>query len=702
MTITKYCTVLFCCFVACITTRAQTTTDSISGALRQHPQQDSIRLELLNRLGAAYTNDAADSGILVATEAITLAQHLHLPEKEAAAWRNKALHYHGLQKDSLSLDASNRALSIARQLHLPLLEAKTLHAMGLVYNSESEYYKAIDCHSRALALFHTIHDDTGMAGAANSIGTNYLFLGNYTMAIQYYQQALSVYRKQGNNGGTGLVLSNLAIVYRRMSKPLKAIEYSREALHYHEQNGNTLARANILSNIANVYDDMDSTALALAYYRQSLQLHRQLHNTRGIASVYLNMGIVYNGTKDAAHAFLYLEKGRALYEQLGDKNSLAIAWSELGKASLTAPATVLQQQHINPANRYAAAIADEQRALQLATAIASVDNQRDIWQYLSEAYEAQGNSTKALAAYKQYVLLKDSVLNDEAKENILRLTMQYEHEKKQAALQAAFEKQQNTAVAAIQHQRLVTMVVLGSAVVLLVTALLGFRLYKRKRDARALQLDAERRSQIAEVEMKALRSQLNPHFIFNSLNAISDYLRQHQTGAADEYLVRFARLMRLILENADHREIPLEDDLTAMRLYMQLETLRLQQGFNFHIEVDEALDTARILVPPLILQPLVENSIWHGIARKTGGGGLITIRICKQNDTLLCTVEDNGAGRINTERNGSPRRKSYGMQLTASRIALLSKTTDTATAITITDLQPGTRVSLVLPLIETD
>src|SRR5690606_13954290 len=113
----------------------------------------------------------------------------------------------------------------------------------------------------------------------------------------------------------------------------------------------------------------------------------------------------------------------------------------------------------------------------------------------------------------------------------------------------------------------------------------------------------------------------------------------------DTYLTKFAKLMRLILENSEHKEVPLADDLQALELYMQLEALRLNNKFEYTIEVDENLDTENTLVPPLLLQPFVENSIWHGIARKEGSGR-ITVSVKRENDMLKCTVEDDGVGRF--------------------------------------------------------
>src|SRR3569833_882638 len=144
--------------------------------------------------------------------------------------------------------------------------------------------------------------------------------------------------------------------------------------------------------------------------------------------------------------------------------------------------------------------------------------------------------------------------------------------------------------------------------------------------------------------MKALRTQLNPHFIFNSLNSIGDYIARHDKETADIYLSRFARLMRMILENSEYENISLADDLKALELYIQLEALRLGQKLLYHIEVDDDIDPELTLVPPMLLQPFVENSIWHGISPKNGSG-CIYIRVKMNAGMVEYTVEDEGIGR---------------------------------------------------------
>ena len=250
--------------------------------------------------------------------------------------------------------------------------------------------------------------------------------------------------------------------------------------------------------------------------------------------------------------------------------------------------------------------------------------------------------------------------------------MQYQADKKAAVLKAENE-------ARISQQRITRNAIIAGSIILLLGGMISFLFYKRKRDAVTRQNEAELKAEISETEMKALRSQMNPHFIFNSLNSISDYISKNNTAIADEYLTKFAKLMRLVLENSEQKEVPLASDLNALELYMQLEALRMKNKFTYEIIVDETIDQENTLVPPLILQPFVENSIWHGIAKKEGPGKIIVL-IKKEGSMINCIVEDNGIGRPEikdvTALKDSTGRRSLGMKITKERIDILNKRTE--------------------------
>jgi ligand-binding sensor domain-containing protein len=215
---------------------------------------------------------------------------------------------------------------------------------------------------------------------------------------------------------------------------------------------------------------------------------------------------------------------------------------------------------------------------------------------------------------------------------------------------------------------------------------------------------AELNQKAAELEMQALRAQMNPHFIFNSLNSINMFILENNNLQASEYLSKFSRLVRLILQNSQEAFIPLEKELEALQLYLELEALRFENKFEYKITVDEDIDTTVLKVPPLIIQPYAENAIWHGLMHKQEKGYL-EIEIYQQEEVLFCKITDDGIGRkraAELKSKSGTIQKSLGMRITADRIAMLhqqNKTFITITDLVLADGNPGgTEVLIEIPV----
>ena len=215
--------------------------------------------------------------------------------------------------------------------------------------------------------------------------------------------------------------------------------------------------------------------------------------------------------------------------------------------------------------------------------------------------------------------------------------------------------------------------------------------------------DYERK--IAEVEMQALRAQMNPHFMFNSLNSINNFILKNDPENASGYLTKFSRLMRLILDNSRSEWVLLENELKALELYIELESVRFDRSFDYAIEVTKDISLETVLIPPLIIQPYVENAIWHGLLHRKIPGGRLDIRLWRKEDKLYIEIEDNGVGRDEAKRLKSKTatiQKSHGMKITAERIDIVNKVYNVNTGVTITDLkndtgtQNGTAVLITL------
>ena len=210
----------------------------------------------------------------------------------------------------------------------------------------------------------------------------------------------------------------------------------------------------------------------------------------------------------------------------------------------------------------------------------------------------------------------------------------------------------------------------------------------------------------SELEMQALRAQMNPHFVFNSLSSINRFILQNNRNQASEYLTKFSKLIRLILQNSQVSLIPLESELESLGLYLELEAVRFEHHFTYKIVVNNQLDVTALKVPPLVIQPYAENAIWHGLMHKEDKGTL-TIELFEETEMLCCKITDDGIGRKMAQQKKSKSansHKSMGMRITAERISLLQRQTNLMTSITINDLvlpdgnAGGTEVFLKLPL----
>ncbi|AQG79437.1 sensor histidine kinase [Spirosoma montaniterrae] len=211
---------------------------------------------------------------------------------------------------------------------------------------------------------------------------------------------------------------------------------------------------------------------------------------------------------------------------------------------------------------------------------------------------------------------------------------------------------------------------------------------------------------LAEVEMLALRSQMNPHFLFNSLNTIEYFVLKGDEEKASRYLSNFSRLLRLILNHSNEDTVRLSEELTGLRLYLELEATRFGDEFQYSIETNTAIDQDEVLLPPLLLQPFVENAIWHGLRQSKRPDKRLWVRLLVQDaQTLRFEIEDNGIGRqraADLKSRSASARKSYGMAITQQRIELFNRNYPSQLDVQLLDLegneQTGTLVRMTYRL----
>jgi hypothetical protein len=319
------------------------------------------------------------------------------------------------------------------------------------------------------------------------------------------------------------------------------------------------------------------------------------------------------------------------------------------------------------------------------------------WVYLdmSDMYLQKRDTSNAFKNYVIYKKYNDLYLKKSNVQGLADAKIRYDAETHNKELQLLSLR--------VSNQRLL---IYGYTGLFVLSLAIGILLFSRAK-VKAKHNISEMNQKISEITQANLRQQMNPHFIFNTLNSIQYYMYQHDKLATNNYLTKFSSLMRKVLENSRHTSISLRDELEALNLYLELEMIRFKDKFDYEIKVDEEIDTILYKVPTMLIQPYVENSISHGLM-PCEEKGLIKINLKLENQYISCTIEDNGIGReaaqlIKRKKEGN--HNSLGTQIVESRLDLVNALYGTSLKTIYTDLKnangepEGTLVEIQIPIL---
>ncbi len=314
---------------------------------------------------------------------------------------------------------------------------------------------------------------------------------------------------------------------------------------------------------------------------------------------------------------------------------------------------------------------------------------------MSDLYIKTNDTSNAFKSYVQFKKFSDSLLIKSKTQGLADARLRYEadsHNKEVALLSLR-----------LKNNRILNY---GFAGFILLTGTIGLLLLRGSK-LKAKRRISEMNRQISEITQANLRQQMNPHFIFNTLNSIQYYMYQHDKLATNNYLTKFSSLMRKVLENSQHTSVPLQDELDALNLYLELECLRFKDKFDYEINIDEDIDPILFRIPTMLIQPYVENSICHGLMPREGKG-FVKIEMRLEKDYIKCTIEDNGIGRKASSERKMKREanhNSLGTQIVSSRLDLVNTLYGTSLKTTYADLKnengepEGTRVEIHIPIL---
>ena len=632
--------------------------DSLKALLANNPH-DTVKVDIYLALNNANDLDEkTKQGYL--DEAISLSKKTGDPKRICRSYLRLARKndYEG------DLKGAREALGkVGEQLQLfhdTKIEASYFYHTGVIDYFEGLYTDAVTNIWKALRLYEERGDSLTVASCYLNIGNCYRELDNTDKTLEYYLKAMTIYEKKGNVVGAAMAYGNLGNVYRSKGEPDTALSYFNRSLDINRKN-NLLEEVRVdLNNIGNLYLDKGENSKAGDFFQESYDISVKLGSDRGVIFAKSNMGIVE--MKSGHHS-----KAIQMYNE----------------------------------------------ALTLARASNYKEDVKDIYELLSLVYEQMGRPDLALDYRKKYEVLKDSLINVDYLNQVKEQELKYETEKKDKQIQI-LAKEKEIGEKEAQRQSTLNKAYIGGIVfVILLAGLIGYTFFQRVHSQKLVATKNEEireisfRRQLGELEMKALRAQINPHFLFNCMNSINKMILNGETENASLYLTKFSKLVRLILENAERTNVSLENELSLLESYIQLEELRFKGKIGYKISVDESLEKENTFLPSMVLQPFVENAIWHGLMHKQADEkGIININIREENDRLLCTIEDNGVGRERAQQlreKSVLKNKSMGMKITEERLRLLSQER-LEQLIRVTDLKDaldhalGTRVEINIPL----
>ncbi len=648
----------------------------------------------------------------------------------------KAVEYYQMAKDTLPLDYQGaplqlnllQSLAIAyKKLHqndhaiinyeaiLSIFptqlskdqELNILNELLELYNLEDKFFNALGAGNQLLSLFQNKSDSIGATRTYNYMGTIYKKLDNLDAAKIHFVKALKYYPKNSRvTEGKSVILLNLGIIYQSKGDFKQALKCFQEALSIQIANNNEEETARIYTYIAANYLATRAYESCISYAQKAIDISKKYQYLDILQAAYELMWQCHEYQKDLESALMAFKdhvqiKDKIHLQKIKEQAQMDKKLQEAEKLEMRIN-TLLSENELKVTDLNKEKLERENKEMELYL----LKRELELANYQSRQ--------KELLQEKEIdrLVLLEQTITAQAREKQLAFQIQkkqLENKDKQRKLDELKQKNRISQLQLfhnelqIKNQRWLQIVMLMAFVILAIVVYLLFNRYYLKQKAQKQFLHFQN----IEIEQRLLRSQMNPHFIFNALNSIQYYITSQDNASAARYLSKFSLLIRSILESSRHQYIFLKDELKLLKLYLELEQLRFSGQFVFDITIDETIDTEEISIPPMIIQPYVENAIIHGVVM-LNHQGKITIHYQKTDDFIKCTILDNGIGREaagKIRKTNNPKHQSIATELTKHRLDLLNKTPNRVYDVTIIDLYDhnqiasGTEVSVSIPYI---
>ncbi|MEP5341903.1 MAG: histidine kinase [Algibacter sp.] len=556
-------------------------------------------------------------------------------------------------------------------------------------------------------------------------------------ASPYLNEALEYSKNLKNKQLTAKIFNSFSLLHRASGNELKALEFAIDAKKiidiYGTKQEKIIANSELLNSYINTGDF--EKAIALAELNKKLVLSEPSSSNK--ARLFFDAGNVYKIVNNYSEAKKNYSQAINICKEINfvpgemvmkvKLGLLFIAEKQYDRAILTFKETLKYYEKVKQPTRQGTSFlhlgksyslkGDSKKAIpELLNALfffektgANLFQKNEIQELLFYNYAILGESSKALKFKTQYKQLRDSIVSKNKTKLIEGLKVKYDTDKLLAEKEIS---KQNTLLLKqkVKLNKYFFLAITGLLIVLLVIGLFLFLRYKNKQKTFFLASELKEtqkrlvvEKQYRNSELKALNAQMNPHFIFNTLNSIQEYIVLNEKDLASSYLIKFSRLIRIYLEHSKENEVVLSEEIKALNIYLELEKNRFEDLLNYEISIAENIDLNSIKIPSLFIQPYVENALKHGLLHKKTDRKLSIIFTLNDN-VLHCSIKDNGIGieaskKLNAKRN--PFHKSFATSTNEKRVRLLNSnrtnTIKVETKSLVNGINDGTEVIIKIP-----
>lgn len=503
--------------------------------------------------------------------------------------------------------------------------ATALHNQGVIYSEQSDDEKAIQLFNKSIEISKSSGNKNEVAISLQAIAQIDIRKGNNTKALNQLYECLKIFEEVGDEIGIAdvhLSIGNICYYQRDYNK---ALEHHIKSNELYIKNKYEVAYSTVNFKIGVDYNALKDYVKALQYLQKSIDLvENSDYEPNSVA--YLNIAQIYIYQNKYEKALDYANKGLTIAKSIGNKVEMNHSHIILSK--------IFRLQKKNDLS-----ISHSLEALKIGQEIEHPAEINMAAKQLYEIYTETKQTEKANQYHQLFIETKSILDNQESKNALLEQKLKYEYEKKELLTKAENERKLLELTSENERKNLrknIWLIVFASILVLLMIS--AFFLYKNFKQKSII---TNQKNNL--LKQKLLVSQMNPHFIFNSLNAIQNYIFKQDSLKAGNYLSQFSELIRMILDYSRKDYISVDAEVKLLNNYLELQKLRFENKFDFAIVVDDKIDAESIHIPPMLAQPFIENAIEHGIFYKKDKGR-VDVRLYYENNLLIYEIEDDGVG----------------------------------------------------------